>query len=98
MYIVRDIFHLQFGHYREAKELLDEAFKKELMPDIPGGRILTDFTGDAYRLIFELPFNSLAAYEQTLTSNLNEDEWQSWYKKFKPHVLRSYREILKQVR
>ena len=98
MYIVRDIFHLQFGHYREAKELLDEAFKKELMPEIPGGRILTDFTGDAYRLIFELPFNSLAEYEQTLTGNINQNAWQEWYKKFKPHVIRSYREILKQVR
>jgi hypothetical protein len=53
---------------------------------IPGGRILSDFTGDAYRLIFELPFNSLGEYEQTLSGNINQDAWQDWYKKFKPHV------------
>lgn len=98
MYIVRDIFYLQFGHYREAKQLLDQAFDKKIMPDIEGSRILSDFTGDAYRLIFELPFNSLAEYEQTLTGNINQDEWQEWYKAFKPHVQRSYREILKQVK
>jgi hypothetical protein len=98
MYIVRDIFHLKFGHYRPAKELLDEAFKNELMPNIPGGRILTDFTGDAYRLIFELPFNSLAEYEQTLTGNLSQEAWQDWYKKFRSHVKSSHREILKQVK
>jgi len=98
MYIVRDIFYLKFGHYRPAKELLDEAFKKALLPDIPGSRALTDFTGDAYRLIFELPFNSLAEYEQTLTGNLNQEAWQDWYKEFKTHVKSSYREILKQVK
>jgi len=97
MYIVRDIFYLQFGHYREAKALLDEALANKLLPEIPGGRILSDFTGDAYRLIFELPFNSLGEYEQTLSGNIGQDAWQDWYKKFKPHVQRSYREILKQV-
>lgn len=98
MYIVRDIFYLQFGHYREAKELLDEALKNDLLPKPEDGRILTDFTGDAYRLIMELPFNSLAEYESLLTGSIKQDEWQAWYKKFKPHVQRSYREILKQVR
>ena len=97
MYIVRDIFHLKFGHYRDAKELLDEALKDELLPKLEGSRILTDFTGDAYRLIMELPFNSLAEYENMLTSSLKQDEWQAWYKKFKANVRSSYREILRQV-
>jgi hypothetical protein len=28
MYIVRDIFHLRFGEYKNAKALLDEAYSK----------------------------------------------------------------------
>jgi hypothetical protein len=97
MYIVRDIFYLKFGHYRDAKELLEEGFKNELLPKVDGSRALTDFTGDAYRLIMELPFNSLTEYEEALTTELQKDEWQDWYKKFKSHVKSSHREILKQV-
>ncbi len=97
MYIIRDIFHLQFGHYRDAKELLDSAIEKSLLPQTASARVLTDFTGDAYRLIFEASYPTLTEYEQSLQSELNQDEWKSWYEKFKKHVIRSHREILKQV-
>src|SRR5882672_1364242 len=97
MYIIRDIFYLKFGHYRDAKELLDEAFEQKLMPEQQGNRVLTDFTGDAYRLVFEQSFNTLSDYEQSLTNTMNEEEWQKWYKKFKSHIRASHREILKQV-
>ncbi len=97
MYIVRDIFYLQFGHYRPAKQLLDEALKAGLLPENKNARVLSDFTGDAYRLIFEEGFETLAAYEQSLTGSMRKDEWQQWYEKFKPHVVRGHRELLKQV-
>ena len=97
MYIVRDIFHLKFGHYRDAKALMDDVFQKGLLKDMQQPRILTDFTGDAYRLILESSFDSLDAYEKSLTGSMNQNEWQQWYTKFKEHVERSYREILKQV-
>ena len=97
MYIVRDIFHLKFGHYRDAKELLDVAMKDNLMPQAKMQRVLSDFTGDAYRLIFEEGYDSLAEYEGSLISSMRTDEWQKWYKKFKEHVESSHREILKVV-
>jgi len=97
MYVIRDIFYLKYGHYRDAKQLLDEAFENDLMPKQQGTRLLTDFTGDAYRLIFEQSCGSLAEFEQTLSSAMNAEEWQKWYKKFRGHVKSSYREILKQV-
>lgn len=53
MYIIRDIFRLRFGHYKEAKALLDEAYSKGLLPDAKSSRILSDFTGDSYRLILK---------------------------------------------
>ena len=96
-FVVRDIFQLKFGHYRDAIALVDEAMKLNLMP--PGNmRAMTDFTGDAYRLILEIGFNSLAEYEKTLNSELNAAAWKDWYEKFKPHVESSSREILKWVR
>jgi len=97
MYIVRDTMYLKFGHYRDAKALLEEADKKGLLPKAVSQRVLSDFTGDAYRLILEEGFNSLAEYEQHLQSSMSGYEWKQWYEQFKQHVERSEREILKQV-
>jgi len=97
MYIIRDIFQLHFGAYKEAKALLDEAYSKGMLPDAKSSRVLSDFTGDAYRLIFEEGYNSLADYEKSLTESMNKADWKKWYEKFKQHVASSHREILKQV-
>lgn len=97
MYVVRDIFQLKFGHFKEAKVLLSEAMDKRLLPQDSQLRVLSDFTGHSYRLIMESSFPGLAEYEQMLHSELNQDEWQQWYQQFKSHVDSSYREILKQV-
>ena len=97
MYIIRDIFHLKFGHYREVKALLDKALTSQFLPQQPGARVLTDFTGKAYRLIMEQPFSSLAEYEKGLEQELSQPEWKSWYQEFKQHVDASEREILKQI-
>ena len=97
MYIVRDIFHLKFGHYKGAKALLDEAKTRKMMPEAQNQRVLTDFTGDSYRLIMEEGFDSLADYEKSMGSDINQKDWQEWYERFKPLVESSHREILKQV-
>ncbi|HEY0355137.1 MAG TPA: ester cyclase [Flavisolibacter sp.] len=96
-YLVRDIFQLKFGHFRDAKKLLDEALKTKLLPEGSNTRVLTDFTGDSYRLIFEEGYDTLGNFEDSLTNSMRADEWQLWYEKFKLHVEKSYREILKQV-
>jgi len=97
MYIIRDIFHLRFGAYKEAKALLDEAYSKGMLPDAKSSRVLSDFTGDSYRLIFEEGYDTLACYEQALTESMGKPDWKKWYEKFKAHVSTSQREILKQV-
>ena len=97
MYIVRDIFHLRFGAYKEARVLLDNAYSRGLLPDAKSARILTDFTGHSYRLIFEEGYDSLGEYEQSLENSINKTKWEQWYKKFKLLVESSEREVLKQV-
>ena len=96
-FLTRDIFQLKFGHYRDVKVLLEEAMKSGLMPEAKSQRVLTDFTGDAYRLVLEQGFDSLAEYEKALGSELNQEAWQQWYARFKEHVVSSHREILKQI-
>jgi hypothetical protein len=97
MYIVRDTFHLEFGHYRHVKQLFDEALGKKLFPDGDKSRILTDFTGMSYRVILETPFSSLAEYENMLAEGMSNPAWQEWYNRMKTHVRYSEREILKVV-
>lgn len=97
MYIIRDIFQLKFGHYRDAKALMDEAMKTGMLPESAANRALSDFTGDSYRLILEMGFGTLADYEKELNRDMSKPEWQAWYARFKEHVNSSHREILKQV-
>lgn len=77
MYIIRDIFRLRFGHYKEAKALLDEAYSKGLLPDAKSSRILSDFTGDSYRLIFEEGYDSLSDYEKSLAESMDKSNWKN---------------------
>ena len=98
MYIVRDTMFLRFGHFRDARTLLEEAEKRNLLPKAVSQRILSDFTGDSYRLILEQGFNSLADYEEFLRAGMATYEWKQWYEQFKQHVERSEREILKVVK
>ena len=97
MYIVRDIFHLHFGSYKEAKALLDEAYSKGLLPDAQSARVLTDFTGGSYRLIFEEGHSSLAEYEKSLKESMTKAAWKKWYERFKVLIISAEREIMKQV-
>ena len=97
MYIVREIFSLHFGQYKDAKKLLDEAYSKGLLPEAKSSRVLTDFTGESYRLIFEEGYDTLSDYEVSLTSSMTKPDWKKWYERFKPLVESSQREILKQV-
>ncbi|MDB5230899.1 MAG: hypothetical protein JWN76_1704 [Chitinophagaceae bacterium] len=95
MLIVREIFQLKFGAYRQVRSLLDDAIEKKLLS--PGLRILTDFTGDGYRFIIEQPAEDLADFERKLKEELSQPAWGEWYQKFMPHVQSSHREILKVI-
>ena len=97
MYIIREIFHLHFGRYKEASAMIKEAIEKNLLVQPTGMRFLTDFTGKGYRLIVELPYSTLAEYENDLTKELGGSGWTEWYERFKQLVQNSEREILKQV-
>ena len=94
MIIARDTFYLKFGKARDAKALLGEFFEILKKYDNTPRRFLTDFTGEAYRLILESTFVDLSSYENTLKNHFGRDEWRKWYEKFIPLVNRSEREIL----
>ena len=97
MYIIRNIFQLRFGAWKDAKALLDEAYSKGILPDVKSARVLTEFAGDSSCIIFEEGYDSLTEYEGTLRANHNKSRWQKWNTKFTQFVASSRIEILKQV-
>ena len=97
MYIIRNIFQLRFGAWKDAKALVEEAYSKGILPDVKSARILTDFTGDSYQVIFEEGYDTLTEFENSLKETLAGNKWERWYSKFKQHVAFSKREILKQI-
>lgn len=94
MIVVRDTFYLKFGKAREARALTIEFNTIVKKYDNSPRRFLTDFTGEAYRLILESTFENLASFEKVLNTHFGKDEWRAWYEKFVPLVNRSEREIL----
>ena len=97
MYIIRDIFHLHFGAFRQAQTLLADAAAKGLLPDAKSARVLSDFTGASYRLIMEEGYATLAEFENALRESMTKPAWKKWYEQFKPLVRESEREILQMV-
>lgn len=94
MIVVRDCFYLKFGKAKEAKALTKEFDSIIRKYDNTPRRFLTDFTGEAYRLIIESTFENLASFEKEISSYFGKDEWRAWYERFIPLVNRSEREIL----
>ncbi len=94
MYLIRDIFQLKFGAFKEVLQLMRQAKAQNILPDAHT-HIASDFTGRSYRLIFENQYESLAAFEKSLMEGMRTNEWQHWYAQFKQHIESSEREILK---
>lgn len=57
---------------------LRAAISQNLFP-AAGTKILTDFTGESYRIIIEMQFNTLAEYENMLVNGMKDPAWQAWY-------------------
>lgn len=75
-YLVRDIFYLKFGRYREgSKKMVDKAVEKGMLPETQSTCMYTGFTGDSYRLIFEDGHQSLENYETSLNRELQGHGW-----------------------
>lgn len=99
MFVVRDVFQLQFGMAKDAIALLKESVS--MMKNAPLSaetRVLTDYAGvDYYTLILETSFANLADFERALSELMSTDEWRNWYQRFLPLARSGHREILRVV-
>jgi hypothetical protein len=93
MILVRDVFRLKFGKAKEAKALLKEGMRLAQEVGSAPTRQLSDLTGPFYTLVCESTYDSLAAWECSIGTEMATDEMAAWYERFKPPVESGYREI-----
>jgi hypothetical protein len=95
MYIVRNIFRLQFGKAKEAIAIMKEGLALMERGGVSGARLLVDTVGDFYTLVLEIPTESLDSVGPERMPN--REEWQRQYARFTPLVLEGRREIFRVV-
>lgn len=97
MIVVRDIFQLQFGKARDAVAALQEGQRRLTEKGYEVSRIMTDVTGEYYTLVMESTYESLAAYEESLSKAIQDADWKEVYSRFVPLVKSGRREIFRVV-
>ena len=63
MIVSRSIFYAKWGKVDALKAMMKGMFEGELPEGVKHGRLLTDLDGRYFRLIAELEFENLAAWE-----------------------------------
>ncbi len=96
MIVVRNVFELKLGKSKDALAVFKEAqtFAEKLGIGTAPPRLLMDYVSSFYTLIFEQTFASLAEYESSSKTLINNPEWENWRQKALDVVDSSYREIL----
>ncbi|MCA9839665.1 MAG: hypothetical protein KC422_22350 [Trueperaceae bacterium] len=96
MFVVRDIFQLEFGKARDAIDLLKEIKPHMDTMGFPAFRVLTDYAGPAYyTIILEAEYETLSTYEASLAREIQDPTWRAWYEKFTAVAESGKREILR---
>ena len=93
MIIVRDLFHIQPDQMKKAKELIQEGREIMRRQGYSSVRVMTDLTGDYYRLVLEGEYNSLADFESAMKKVQANRKWQQFYPKLRKLILGGHREI-----
>ena len=91
---VREVFQIAPDKMREAKALAREMAAYEVKMGGTAHTMLTDLTGEYYRLVLESEFESLAAFETALGKAFGTEEWQRLYAPFRALIRGGSREIL----
>lgn len=98
MIVVRDEFQLKFGVAREATALFQEGMQFSRSSGASGDiRLLTDLTGNYYRLVLESTYDDLATYEREMHTMMSDPQWKAWYARFMPLAQSGRREIFSLV-
>ena len=86
MFIERNVFHLKFGHSKEAvnkwKKYLEKVSADDKSIHV---RLLTDLSGRGYTLVLEQIFETYAELEPSKCALVNRADWKAFYQEFILH-------------
>lgn len=94
MIVIQDTFNLKYGKARDAKAVWQEM--KSIMQTDPSFNVphmMTDLTGQSYRLVMQSQYASLSEFENSLSKVFSNKDWQAAYQKFVPLIESGHREI-----
>jgi hypothetical protein len=91
MIVVRDVFQAKYGLGGDLVDLLKEA--QEKWPAEYATRVLTDASGQFFTVVAETEFESLAAWEQAVSSYLSLPEFGDWFERMTPLIDTGRREF-----
>ena len=97
MIVVREVFQLHYGKYREAIAIVKEMFKAGSDSGGSQPRLLTDAVGRYYTLIMESEYQDLAAFEKSMAEEMGGEGMRELNDRFVPLVMEGRREIFRVV-
>lgn len=97
MIVVREVFQLHYGKYKEAMALFKEMRDLDPSMNSTGTRFLTDAVGRYYTLIMESEYENLAAFEKSMAEGTAAAGMSELNARFVPLVMEGRREIYRIV-
>lgn len=93
MILVREVFHVDPDHMKEAKELAKDMRGLEAKLGLAPSRLYTDLAGEYYTLVMESEHAGLGDFERRLAQTFAHPEWQAAYPRFRRLLRGGRREI-----
>lgn len=93
MILVRDVLQIDPMQMKAAREVVQQSETMLATTGYPRPKMMTDLTGDFYRLVLEGEFADLASYEREMTKTMAHPDWQAFYGKLRPMVKGGSREV-----
>lgn len=97
MILVRDVLKIDPAHMQEAKKIARENNEHGKKQGYPEMIVMTDLTGEFYKLVLESKFDSLAHYEQLMKRMMESKDWKKTYPRLRKFLRGGKREIYRIV-
>lgn len=93
MILVRDVLKIDPMQMKAAKEVIKQSDSSLTSLGMTRPKMMTDLTGEYYRLVMESEHADLATYERDMIKAMSTPEWQAFYAKLRPMVQGGTREV-----
>lgn len=91
MIVVRSVFQAKYGKGDELVQLMKES--DTIWPSERKYRMMTDLSGQFFRVITEADYESISAWEADIQKYFGDDRFAAWFERMMPLVESGTREF-----